>query len=103
MNKSDLIEKLASQKGVTKKRAEGIVNVIFEMMTDSLVGADRIEIRGFGSFTTRTYKGYKGRDPRNGRGIEVTPKKLPYFKASKKLLAELNGLPTDGMEDDSDE
>ena len=99
MNKSDLIQKLAEQKGITKKRAESVVNIIFESFADSLANDERIEIRGFGSFTTRYYKEYEGRDPRHNTPIHVPPKRLPYFKPSRKLQALINGIDPNSVND----
>jgi integration host factor subunit beta len=53
-------------------------------MTDALVEGNRIEIRGFGSFATKLYKPYTGRNPRTGATIQVPPKRLPCFKAGKE-------------------
>jgi integration host factor subunit beta len=53
---------------------------------------DRIEIRGFGSFTVREYKAYKGRNPKTGENIDVRPKKLPFFKVGKDLKGMVNFL-----------
>jgi integration host factor subunit beta len=44
-----------------------------------------VEIRGFGSFTLREYKAYRGRNPKSGETVNVEPKKLPYFKVGKEL------------------
>lgn len=85
MNKSDLIESLAFEKGLTYKKAEEIVNLIFQSMTDTLAEGGRIEIRGFGSMTVKSYKAYTGRNPKTGETIEVKPKKLPFFKVGKGL------------------
>jgi integration host factor subunit beta len=85
MNKSELIEALATQKGISFKKAEEIVNSIFDTMTQALVEGDRIEIRGFGSFVVRDYESYTGRNPKTGDPIEVKPKKLPFFKVGKEL------------------
>ena len=85
MNKSDLVEALASQKNLTYKRAEEIVNLIFDSMSDAMVNAERIEIRGFGSFVVKDYRGYQGRNPKSGEVIQVKPKKLPFFKVGKDL------------------
>jgi len=43
------------------------------------------QIRGFGAFTVRKYKAYKGRNPKNGEHVEVKPKKAPFFKVGKEL------------------
>ena len=85
MNKSELIEALAAQKSLSYKKAEEIINTIFDSMTNALISGDRIEIRGFGSFVVNEYKSYTGRNPKTGESIEVKPKRLPFFKVGKEL------------------
>jgi len=85
MNKSELIEIISQKSGMTKKKAEDVVNLIFDSMTDALVKNERIEIRGFGSFVNRSYGAYTGRNPRTSESIQVNPKRLPYFKVGKEL------------------
>jgi integration host factor subunit beta len=85
MNKSQLIEALAKHEKLTLKKAEMVVNAIFENMAEALLGDERIEIRGFGSFKVKSYDGYKGRNPKTGDIIEVEGKKLPFFKVGKEL------------------
>jgi integration host factor subunit beta len=85
MNRLDLIEALRKEKGITFKEADEVVRLIFKEMTDSLVKGNRVEIRGFGSFKVKDYKGYQGRKPRTGEIIKVKPKKLPFFKCGKEL------------------
>jgi integration host factor subunit beta len=85
MNKSELIETLAARKGLSYKKAEEIVNTIFDSMTDAMINEERIEIRGFGSFVVNHYKSYTGRNPKTGESIPVKPKKLPFFKVGKEL------------------
>ena len=85
MNKSDLVEALSEGENLTKTKAEEVVNLIFDEMTDTLVAGDRVEIRGLGSFKVKTYDGYKGRNPKTGKQIKVKPKKLPFFKCGKEL------------------
>jgi integration host factor subunit beta len=85
MNKSQLIEALAKHENLTLKKAEMAVNAIFENMVEALLGNERIEIRGFGSFKVKSYNGYKGRNPKTGDIIEVEGKKLPFFKVGKEL------------------
>ncbi len=85
MNKSELIEALSLEKDLTHKRAEDIVNLIFNSMTDELGNNGRIEIRGFGSFVVKEYKAYTGRNPKTGETIHVKDKKLPFFKVGKEL------------------
>ncbi|MCE1226256.1 MAG: integration host factor subunit beta [Geobacteraceae bacterium] len=91
MNRSSLIETLATQADISVKRAEQIVNEIFTAMQQSLLNDERIEVRGFGSFEIREYDGYKGRNPKTGEIIEVKPKKLPFFKVGKELRERVLG------------
>lgn len=91
MNKSELIEELAVKKGLSYKKAEEIVNTIFDSMTDAMIDDDRIEIRGFGSFVVNDYKAYTGRNPKTGESIAVKPKKLPFFKVGKELKERVAG------------
>ncbi|OPX21004.1 MAG: integration host factor subunit beta [Desulfobacca sp. 4484_104] len=92
MNKSQLIEGLAKAEGLTLKKAEMVVNTLFENMTDALVENERIEIRGFGSFKVKSYDGYQGRNPKTGEIIEVGEKKLPFFKVGKELKERVDRL-----------
>jgi len=89
MNKSEMIETLAAQKGISVKKAEEIVNTIFDAMTGALLAGERIEIRGFGRFVVNDYKAYTGRNPKTGESIAVKPKKLPFFKVGKELKSRI--------------
>jgi integration host factor subunit beta len=91
MNKSDLIDALAEEEGLQNKEAFDIVNMFFDGFMNTLKEDGRIEIRGFGSFSIRKYKSYKGRNPKTGKRIEVGEKRLPFFKVGKALKASVNG------------
>ena len=84
MTKSQLIELVSARSGLTRKKAEHLVNTIFDSMEDALVRGDRIEIRGFGSFKTKHYPAYTGRNPKTGAPISVSEKVLPVFKVGKQ-------------------
>lgn len=90
MNKSELVEALAAENGLTYKKAEEIVNLIFDSMASTLSDGGRIEIRGFGSFVVKDYKSYMGRNPKTGEMIKVRPKRLPFFKVGKELRERVN-------------
>ncbi|MFZ5866229.1 MAG: HU family DNA-binding protein [Thermodesulfobacteriota bacterium] len=85
MNKSDLVAALAQEADLPQRKSEDIVNLLFETMGKALLGGDRIEIRGFGSFTVKEYEGYTGRNPKTGDRISVKAKRLPFFKTGKEL------------------
>lgn len=90
MTKADLINRLSEKAGITRVKAETVVNTIFDSMIEALMRDDRIEIRGFGSFVNRQYGAYQGRNPRTGEIINVGEKKLPFFKVGKELKEEVN-------------
>ena len=71
MTKADLINLISEKAGITRVKAETVVNTIFDSMVEALMRDDRIEIRGFGSFVNRQYGAYKGRNPRTGEIINV--------------------------------
>jgi integration host factor subunit beta len=81
----DLITKLAEKESLSIKDANSIVKLILRMFTDAMKNGDRIEIRGFGSFVVRDYRGYKGRNPKTREVVEVKPKRLPFFRVGKEL------------------
>ena len=90
MTKADLINHISEKLGITRLKAEMMVNVIFDSMIEALLRNDRIEIRGFGSFTNKAYGAYQGRNPRTGEIIHVSEKKLPFFKVGKELKEDIN-------------
>ena len=90
MNKSELIEALAQDIGVPHREAAAITNTVIDTMTEALARGESIEIRGFGSFVIKNYGSYEGRNPKTGRKIKVSPKKLPFFKVGKDLREQVN-------------
>ena len=90
MVKSELIQKLAESGNISKTLAETVVNLIFASMVQELKEEKSIELRGFGSFRVKSYKGYMGRNPRTGTKVEVVSKKLPFFRVGKELRNRLN-------------
>lgn len=86
MNKSDLVEALSEGEDLTKTKAEEIVNLLFDEMTNALVSGDRVEIRGLGSFKVKSYGGYKGRNPKTGKQIVIIQRILcSYFSLYQKI------------------
>jgi integration host factor subunit beta len=91
MTKGRLIEIIAQQDGFNMRKAEIVVNTVFESMSDALSDGERVEIRGFGSFEVRHYEAYKGRNPKTGEEVYVAAKKAPFFKTGKELRERVNG------------
>lgn len=91
MIRSELIEKLATQNpDLSASETEAIVDVFFNSIEKRLVDDGRVELRGFGTFSTRSRDGRTGRNPRTGASVEVQPKRVPFFKPGKELRARLN-------------
>ena len=91
MTKSESIERLTTVSGtVNKREAELIVNTIFDSIGDALVGGDRVEIRGFGSFTVRERDAREARNPKSGEIVRIPNKKTPFFKTGKELRERVN-------------
>jgi len=90
VNKSDLARLIAERRGIHQRKADDVVNVVFDVMAEALKRKERIEIRGFGSFISKHYKAYVGRNPKTGEQIEVPAKWMPYFKVGKDLKRKIN-------------
>ena len=86
MTKSELIETLAEQHShIPVKDVENAVKEILEQMAGSLSSSDRIEIRGFGSFSLHYRAPRTGRNPKTGETVELDGKHVPHFKPGKEL------------------
>ena len=85
MNRSDVISVLKEETNMSRKDAEKVTDIFFEAIEETLTKGERVEIRGFGSFTVNKYKPYTGRNPKSGTQINVPAKKLPFFKVGKEL------------------
>lgn len=85
MNKSDLVAAIATKTGATKKDAEASLNAFTDVVTESLVKGDKIQLVGFGSFEVRKRAARKGRNPQTKEEIKIPASKAPVFKAGKAL------------------
>jgi integration host factor subunit beta len=90
MTKAELVEIIALETGVSKKDTGTIVNLILENIGRALVGEDKVELRGFGSFKVKNRRARVARNPRTGASVMVPAKKVPFFKASNDLKGRLN-------------
>lgn len=90
MIKSELIDKLAETENVSKTVAKRIVNTIFDTITQALKDGNRVELREFGVISVRTRKARTGRNPKTGASVQISEKKVPFFKAGKAVKKALN-------------
>jgi integration host factor subunit beta len=93
MTKSELVEKIMETNGfLNRKESELVVNIIFDSMANALKEGDKVEIRGFGSFTVRERESREARNPKNGEVVRIPSKKTPFFKTGKELRERVNTL-----------
>lgn len=85
MNKTDLVNSVAEETEFSKKDAAKVVDVVFDSITDSLKGGDKVQLIGFGNFEVRERSARKGRNPQTGEEIEISASKVPAFKPGKAL------------------
>ena len=91
MTKSELIEKMADKLShLSAKDVEKSIKEILELMVQSLAKGDRIEIRGFGSFSLHYRAPRVGRNPKTGESVELSGKYVPHFKPGKELRERVN-------------
>lgn len=90
MTKTDIIKLVASECEVTKKDSEIVVNKVFELVERALKDGDRVNIAGFGIFSTKERPARKGINPRTREEIDIPASKNIAFKASKTLKDSLN-------------
>ncbi len=91
MIRSELLQSLAQENpGLRMEEIEKAVAVFFDEITARLASGGRVELRGFGAFSTRSRDPRKGRNPRTGDAVDVPGKRVPYFKPGKEMRARLN-------------
>ena len=90
MTKTELIEKIAAEAGLTKKDAGKAFGATVSAITAALAGGEKVSVPGFGTFEIRDHKGYTGRNPKTGEPVEVKPKRSPFFKCGAELKRMVN-------------
>ena len=85
MTRAELTEKVHQVIGLPLTESDMVVCTILDGIVRALRAGNKVEIRGFGTFNTRQRGGRTGRNPKTGARVEVPPKRIPFFKPSKKL------------------
>ena len=92
MIRSELVEKIVAENSHLYQRdVERIVATVFDEIIDAMSEGDRVELRGFGSFSVKQRDARRGRNPRTGEDVDVEEKHVPFFKTGKLLRDRLNG------------
>ncbi len=91
MIRSELVQLLVQDNpGLSVREVEKIVSVFFDEIVGRLQADGRVELRGFGAFSTRARDARTGRNPRTGETVDVDAKRVPYFKPGKEMRIKLN-------------
>ncbi|WP_010546056.1 integration host factor subunit beta [Sphingomonas elodea] len=91
MIRSELVQLLVEENpGLSVREVEKIVSIFFDEIVGRLSEDGRVELRGFGAFSTRAREARLGRNPRTGEAVEVDAKRVPYFKPGKEMRVRLN-------------
>ncbi len=85
MTKTELIDNVAEQSGLTKKDSGKVIDAMFESVTEALAGGEKVQLVGFGSFEVRKREARKGRNPQTGAEIDIPAQSAPAFTAGKAL------------------
>lgn len=90
MNKTELVEAIASNTEMTKTDVDKVVTAFVDVVTDALTKGDKVSLKGFGNFEVRTRGARTGRNPRTGESMTIAASKAPAFKASSALKSAVN-------------
>ncbi|MBT2668984.1 HU family DNA-binding protein [Bacillus sp. ISL-4] len=85
MNKTDLVNTVATQADLTKGDAKKAVDALFETISNTLAKEEKIQLVGFGTFEVRDRAARTGRNPQTGEEIQIAASKVPAFKPGKEL------------------
>ena len=85
MNKADLINAVAEKTGLSKKDSESAVAAVVDVITESLVQGDKVQLVGFGSFEVKQRAARLGRNPKTKEELKIPASKVPVFTAGKAL------------------
>ncbi|GFZ97034.1 integration host factor subunit beta [Blastomonas marina] len=91
MIRSELVHTLSRKHpDMRQEDVEQVVDIFFDEISNQLADGGRVELRGFGAFSTRQREARTGRNPRTGEAVEVPAKSVPFFKAGKAIRERLN-------------
>ena len=91
MIRSELLQALAAENpDLRPEEIEQVVSIFFDEIAKRLAEGGRVELRGFGAFSTRGRESRTGRNPRTGESVAVPAKRVPYFKPGKEMRERLN-------------
>jgi len=93
MKKSDLVDAISGKAGLPKAQVQQMVDDVFDLIADGLAKGEKIDLRGFGTFSVRDSAARTGRNPQTGEPISIPARRVPGFKPGKELKEKVNNAP----------
>jgi len=90
MKKSDIVDSISAKIGVPKAQVQQMVDDVFDLIAEGLTRGEKIDLRGFGTFSVRDSKERTGRNPQTGAAIQIPARRVPGFKPGKELKDKVN-------------
>jgi len=85
MTKADLVDAIFEKIGLSKKEAQELIEILFDTIKQAFLEGESVKISGFGTFNVRKKMARRGRNPKTGEDLEITPRKTLTFRASNQL------------------
>ena len=94
MKKSDLVDTIAGKTNLPKGQVQQMVDDVFDLIAEGLSKGEKIDLRGFGTFSVRESAARTGRNPQTGEPIAIPARRVPGFKPGKELKEKVNAQKT---------
>jgi DNA-binding protein HU-beta len=94
MKKSDLVDAISGKAGLPKGQVQQMVDDVFDLIAEGLAKGEKIDLRGFGTFSVRDSAARTGRNPQTGEPIAIPARRVPGFKPGKELKEKVNAQKT---------
>lgn len=90
MTKADIVDALYQKEGFSKKEAADLVEMVFDLLKNSLASGEKVKVSGFGNFVIREKRSRVGRNPQTGQSIEISARRVLTFRPSQVLRTQVN-------------
>ncbi len=92
MTKADLVDAIFEKVGLSKKEAQDIIEILFDTIKQTFAEGESVKISGFGTFNVRKKMSRRGRNPKTGEDLEISPRRVITFRVSNQLKEEIEKL-----------
>jgi len=90
MKKADIVDSIAAKHATPKAQIQDMVDAVFDLIGDAMARGEKIDLRGFNTFSVRESAAHTGRNPQTGETIQIPARKNPAFKPGKELKEKVN-------------